>query len=165
MSYLVLKWLHVVNATVLVGFGLGSAFYFFVSARRYLHDHVAAPMLHVARWVVRSDAWVIAPSVFIQPLTGWLLIREFGWSWQQAVQTDWLWLGLAFYAIAGAAWLPVLWMQIRMRDLVQIGQTQAVRISEFRHWFRWWTALGVIAFISMAIVYALMIVRPTELIG
>lgn len=153
MSYELLKLIHIVNATILVGLGLGSAFYFFVTARGYLAGDSGALMNHVARWVVRGDAWFIAPAVVIQPLTGaWMMVQA-QWPW-----TDWIVASLILYLLAGACWLPVLWLQVRLRELAGCGEPAS---AQFRRYFHTWTALGVPAFMAMAAVYALMVFKPT----
>ncbi|MGE8449119.1 MAG: DUF2269 family protein, partial [Pseudomonadales bacterium] len=70
-------------------------------------------MAVVTRWVVRADTWTTAPAVVFQPLSGLYMMHAAGY----APSASWLWISLSLYALAGACWLPVLWLQWRMRDM------------------------------------------------
>ena len=77
MSYLLLKWLHVLSSTLLFGTGLGSAYYMlFASLTR---DPRA--VLVVARSVVIADWLFTATTAVIQPVTGMPLLTPWiAWS-------------------------------------------------------------------------------------
>ena len=64
--YLLLKWLHIVSSVLMVGTGLGSAFYMFFTNRS---GNVQAQAV-VTKLVVRADWWFTTPTVLIQPATG-----------------------------------------------------------------------------------------------
>ncbi len=64
--YLLLKTLHIASSVLLVGTGLGSAFYMFFANRS---GSVAAQAV-VSRLVVRADWWFTTPCVVIQPVSG-----------------------------------------------------------------------------------------------
>ena len=67
----------------------------------------------VARIVVIADFAFTATAVVAQPITGVALAWHMGWSlWE-----GWLALSILLYLVTGAFWLPVVWMQMRMRDL------------------------------------------------
>jgi uncharacterized membrane protein len=105
-AYLIIKWIHVLSSVVLVGTGFGSAYFMFFANRS---GEVAAQAV-VSRLVVRADWWFTTPTVVLQPATGLVLVHLAGWPWS----TPWLATALALFALAGACWLPVVWLQIQM---------------------------------------------------
>lgn len=153
MDYLIVKWLHILSSTLLFGTGLGSAFYmFFTSLTR---DARATAV--VTRYVVIADWAFTTPTIIIQPLTGAYLIHRAGFP----LSSSWIVWSVALYLLAGAAWLPVVWMQIRMRNMAQAAATGGQQLPE-QYWayLRWWVALGVIAFVSLVVVFYLMVAKP-----
>ena len=153
MDYATLKWLHILSATLLFGTGLGSAFYKWSADRS---GNLAA-IAHTNRMVVIADWLFTTPTVIIQPLTGYWLIITLGYS----LTEPWLVASYVLYTIAGACWLPVVWMQIRMRDLAQQALLSGEPLGEPYHRFRRrWIWLGVPAFSSMLMIYYLMVFKP-----
>src|SRR4051812_36888628 len=67
----------------------------------------------VARIVVIADFLFTATAVVVQPITGVLLARAMNYS----LWDGWIALSIALYGVTGIFWLPVVWMQMRMRDL------------------------------------------------
>ncbi|WZB69926.1 DUF2269 domain-containing protein [Achromobacter xylosoxidans] len=110
-AYLLLKSVHIVSSVLMVGTGLGSAFYMFFTNRS---GNVAAQAV-VSRLVVRADWWFTTPCVIIQPISGIALAHMAGWS----PTTPWLALSIGLYALAGACWLPVVWLQLRMAAMAR----------------------------------------------
>ena len=153
MDYLLLKWLHIVSATILFGAGLGSAFHLFLAIRR----GETAEIHGAARTVVIADNLLTLPAVIAQLVTGLLLMRAVGYDFSEF----WLVWGLALYLFAGACWLPVLWIQIRMRDLARIAAETGTPLPPvFVRLSRWWTGLGMLAFPAILAVFYLMIFKP-----
>ena len=106
MEYLVVKWLHILSSTFLFGTGIGSAFYMlFVSLSR---DTRAVAV--VARYVVIADWVFTTPTIVVQPLTGWYLMQLIG----TPLTAKWVTASILLFLLAGACWLPVVWMQIRI---------------------------------------------------
>lgn len=152
-TYLVIKWLHIVSSVLLVGTGLGSAYYMFFTNRSGSIDAQAV----VTRLVVRADWWFTTPTVVLQPLSGFTLAYLAGWS----LATPWIALSLALYALAGACWLPVVWLQLRMADMAQTAVAQGSALPPlYQRYARWWERLGYPAFIAMAVVFFLMVNKP-----
>lgn len=153
MTYLVVKWLHILSSTVLFGTGLGSAYYMFFASRTR-DPHVVAT---VARQVVIADWIFTTPTVILQPLTGFWLIHLAGYPLTSA----WILWSIVLYLVAGAAWLPVVWMQIRMRELARHADHVGQPLPE-SYWrlLRIWVALGVIAFLALVVVFYLMVAKP-----
>lgn len=152
-TYLLIKWLHIVSSVLLVGTGLGSAFYMFFTNRS---GSVPAQAV-VSRLVVRADWWFTTPTVILQPLTGVAMARMAGWP----LTTPWLALSIALFLLAGACWLPVVWLQIQMARMAQEAAHNGQPLPE-RYWrfARIWECLGYPAFVAMAAVFVLMVNKP-----
>ena len=152
-TYLLLKWLHVVGSTVLLGTGAGIAF-FMLMAHRTGDARVIAG---VARIVVRADYLFTATAVIAQPITGALLARTVGY----ALTEGWILASIALYLLTGAFWLPVVWMQSRMRDLAAAAASAGEALpAEYHRLFRRWFAFGFPAFTAVLAIFWLMIARP-----
>lgn len=152
-TVLLLKWLHVIGATVLLGTGAGIAF-FMVMAHRTGDARLVA---HVARSVVTADVIFTATAVVAQPITGFLLARAIGWPLDQG----WIVLSLVLYVLTGLFWLPVVWMQHRMMRLAEAAAQNAAPLPPAYHrLYRLWFACGFPAFVSVLAIVWLMIARP-----
>lgn len=153
MEYALAKWLHILSSTLLFGTGLGSAYYmFFASLGRDARATAA-----VVRLVVRADWWFTATTVVFQPLSGFYLIHLAGYP----LGSSWIVASLALYLLAGACWLPVVWMQIRMRDLAAAAAARDEPLpADYWRLLRLWTALGVVAFLALVAVFWLMVAKP-----
>jgi uncharacterized membrane protein len=153
MDYLFLKWLHVLGATVLLGTGAGIAF-FMLMAQRTGDVRVIAG---VARIVVIADYVFTTTAVVAQPITGVLLARIAGYS----LAEGWILLSIGLYLLTGAFWLPVVWMQSRMRTLSAAAAASGEALpAEYHRLFRWWFAFGFPAFTAVLAIFWLMIARP-----
>jgi uncharacterized membrane protein len=152
--YLWLKWMHVVSSTVLFGMGAGIAF-FFLRAQRTQDVRLIAAVGHD---VVLADAVFTASAVVTQPITGVALALMSGYP----LTARWLLLSIVLYGLIGCCWLPVVWLQLRMRDLAQIAASSAAPLPpEYHRYYRWWFALGWPAFIGVLMVFYLMVAKPT----
>lgn len=153
MTYLILKYLHVIGATVLLGTGAGIAFFMLVAHR----TGNAATIAATARIVVIADFLFTASAVVIQPLTGWLLAREVGYP----LTEGWILLSLLLYVVTGLFWLPVVWIQMRMRDLASAAARDGQPLPPRYHRLFWtWFAFGFPAFGAVLAIFWLMIARP-----
>lgn len=152
-EYLIVKWLHILSSTLLFGTGIGSAFYLLVSTVRRDPQVVAG----VARIVVVADWMFTATTVVFQPLSGWYLARLAG----MPLSTPWIAWSLLLYAVAVACWLPVVWLQVRMRDLAgEAARHGAALPPAFDRYFRAWVALGTPAFFAFVAIFYLMTAKP-----
>lgn len=157
-TYLIVKTLHIISSVVMVGTGFGTAFYLFWANRS---GSVAAQAV-VSKWVMKADWWFTTPAVIFQPLSGIWLLHQMGmpFTWDGA----WLWVKwtLALYALAGACWLPVVWLQIKMAKMAQdaYAKSENTLPSEYRRYQRAWECLGYPAFLAMLIVFFLMVLKP-----
>ncbi|HXI86586.1 MAG TPA: DUF2269 domain-containing protein [Parvularculaceae bacterium] len=148
-----LRWLHIIGAAVLLGTGAGIAF-FMVMAHR---TRDAALIAHTASVVVVADWIFTASAVVLQPITGALLARALGWK----LTEGWIELSLALYALVGVFWLPVLWMQRRMRDLARKAAIENAPLPhDYFRLYRLWFACGFPAFAAVLAIIWLMIARP-----
>ena len=154
-TYLLLKTLHVVSSTLLFGTGLGTAFFMFTANRS--GDRRA--MAVVGRNVVRADLYFTTPAVVVQPLSGLALMQQAGHAVSLA-PLNWLGLSLLLYALAGACWLPVLWLQWRMQQLAAAAPDDPRLPPEYTRLATAWTALGVPAFSALVLVFWLMVAKP-----
>ena len=148
-----LRWIHVIGACVLLGTGSGIAFFMFVANR----TKNPALIAHVAATVVIADLLFTATAVIAQPLSGLLLAHALGWH----LSEHWLLLALGLYVATGLCWLPVVWIQIRLRDLARVAAIQGRGLGmEYQRLYWLWLALGVPAFVFVLAILWLMIQRP-----
>ncbi|WP_305792945.1 DUF2269 family protein [Sedimenticola hydrogenitrophicus] len=153
IEYALIKWIHILSATLLFGTGLGSAFYKWCADRQ----GNLATMAHTNRMVVIADWAFTTPTIIIQPITGLWLIQLLGIPLDQS----WVLLTLFLYCLAGACWLPVVWLQIRMRDLAHAALTQnSAMDARYQRYAHIWFWLGIPAFSAMIGVYFLMVFKP-----
>jgi len=151
--YLTLKWIHILSSVVLVGTGLGSAYYMFFANR----SRDLAAQAVVARLVVQADWWFTTPTVLLQPATGLAMVYLAGFP----LSTPWIAASLMLYAVAGLCWLPVVWLQIRMRALAQQAVATGTPLPDlYWRYARWWEWLGYPAFAAMVVVFYLMVAKP-----
>jgi uncharacterized membrane protein len=154
MEYLVAKWLHVLSSTLLFGAGVGSAFHMLLACLTR-DAHVAA---RVVRQVVWADWLFTATTVVLQPVTGAWMLYLSGLSWS----TPWVRWSVGLYALALACWLPVVVIQYRLRDLAQAAAEHGAPLPpRFERLMRWWTALGVPAFVAFVAIFWLMVAKPS----
>ena len=148
-----LRWAHILGACVLIGTGAGIAFFMLMAHR----TRDAALIAHVAGTVVIADLLFTATAVILQPITGVLLAQAMGWP----LASRWILWSVGLYLFIGVCWLPVVWIQLRLRDLARAAAgTGAPLPARYHQLYRWWFALGWPAFAAIAMIVALMIVRP-----
>lgn len=153
MEYFAVKVIHILSATLMVGTGFGTAFYMFFVNRS---GNVQA-MAVVTRLVARADWWFTTPSVIIQPLSGFWMIHLAGYP----LHSRWIMWSIALYVLAGLCWLPVVWLQLRMRDMAGEAARNLLPLpSRYWRYEKIWTALGFPAFGALMVVYWLMVHKP-----
>ena len=153
MDYTLVKWLHILSSTFLFGTGIGSAFYMLFTS---LSRDVRAIAV-VSRYVVLADWIFTSTTVVLQPLTGFYLLHLAG----IPLTSRWVLWSIGLYFLAGACWLPVVWMQLRMRDMAHTAARDGTDLPA-RYWryLRLWVALGIPAFIALVAVFWLMVAKP-----
>jgi uncharacterized membrane protein len=153
MDYVVVKWIHILSSTVLFGTGLGSAFYLFTANRA----GDVANIYFATRQVVIADWLFTSPAIVVQFATGLLLMHLTGYSFAAA----WIRWGVALFFFAGLCWLPVVWLQIRMRAIAKAALQSATPLPP-SYWRldRWWIAAGALAFPAVVTIFYLMVAKP-----
>jgi uncharacterized membrane protein len=153
-AYFILKFLHVIGATVLLGTGAGIAFFMLAA---HLSGNPAT-IAGTARIVVRADFLFTATAVVAQPITGVLLAQNVGYS----LLDGWIAWSIVLYLFTGAFWLPVVWMQMKMRDLAAAALRENRSLPpQYHKLFWWWFAFGFPAFAAVLAIFWLMIARPS----
>ena len=151
--YLTLKTIHIISATALFGTGAGSAYYML---RAHLSDDVHAIAVTTTH-VVAADWLFTTTSGIVQPITGvWM-----AWLVGLPLTTTWILWSFILYLVAGACWLPVVWLQYRIRDMAQQAVADGTPLPpRYYRYMRIWFLLGWPAFISLVVVFFLMVFRP-----
>ncbi len=154
MDYgLLLRWLHVIGACTLLGTGAGIAF-FMVMAHRTGNAAIIAHTLHI---VVIADFLFTATAVVAQPVTGVLLASHIGWS----LSEGWIVLSMILYGVTGLFWLPVVRIQIKMRDHAAGAFASGAPLpAEYYRLYKIWFACGFPAFASVLAIVWLMLAKP-----
>ncbi|WDD90527.1 DUF2269 domain-containing protein (plasmid) [Burkholderia sp. FERM BP-3421] len=152
-TYLILKCVHILSSTVLFGTGIGIAFFKWITDRS---GDVRAIRIVTERTVLAD--WIFTtPAVILQPLTGLGL----AWPAGYAIGSGWIFYAICLYLLAGCCWLPVVWLQMRMRDIARIADAECTTLPrQYWQYARAWFWLGVPAFSALVIVYWLMVFKP-----
>lgn len=152
MSYTAIKTLHILSMVLLFGTGLGSAFYKWMADRSGNVAHIAITNRHV----VLADWIFTTPTVIFQPISGLWMVYLLG----LPLTTPWIAASLSLFFLAGACWLPVVWLQMRMHKIAALAVAEATPLPDI-YWrmARWWFWLGVPAFIAMVLVVTMMVFK------
>ena len=149
----VLRWAHVIGAAVLLGTGAGIAF-FMLMAHRTGDAKIVA---HTTSSVVMADWLFTASAIVLQPITGILLASAVGWDLSEGCIV----VSLVLYVVTGVFWLPVVWIQQRLRDLAQEAEKRGNALpAEYYKLFRIWFLCGFPAFAAVLGIFWLMLTRP-----
>ena len=152
MDYVTVKWLHVLSSTILFGAGVGSAFHMFAATLRRDVGAVAGATHNV----VVADWLLTTPAAIVQPVTGLWLVHQMGVPYS----APWVVWSLVLYVFAIACWLPVLWMQVKLRDLAaEADRTRAPLPAAFDRMFHRWVLLGIAAFLAFLAIFWLMVAK------
>ena len=158
---LLLKAAHVLSAAVIFGTGLGIAFFTWFGYRRAMRGGAVEALRSTLRLTVIADACLTAPAVAFQAASGAILMNAHGWPLSSA----WSIAVWSLFVLAGACWLPVLVIQARLARAARQAPSVAALGPGFHRMFRWWLALGVIAFACVIAIYWLMVAKPLILSG
>jgi uncharacterized membrane protein len=153
MLYLAIEYLHVVGAIVILGTGAGIAFFMLMAHR----SGDAVFIAKTAEVVVIADLIFTLSAVLLQPVTGGLLM----WLSSTSITDGWLMTSLVLYAVAGTFWVPVVFMQIDMRDLARAAVASSAPLPpRYASLFRRWFLFGIPGFGSVMAILWLMIAKP-----
>jgi uncharacterized membrane protein len=151
--YFAVKYLHVLGAIVILGTGSGIAFFMLMAHR----SRDAAFIARTAAVVVVADMIFTLSAVVLQPVSGGLLMALTATSFTE----HWLMISLALYALAGLFWIPVVFMQIEMRNLARAAAEHHALLPErYFELFRRWFLFGIPGFGSVMVILWLMIAKP-----
>jgi uncharacterized membrane protein len=149
----ILRWLHVIGATVLLGTGAGIAFFMLMAHR----TGDAKLIAHVAGTVVIADAIFTATAVVAQPITGIWLALAVGWS----LGEGWIVLSIALYMLTGLFWLPVVFIQMQLRRLAGEAAAAGRPLGpDYHRLFSIWFWCGFPAFAAVLAIVWLMVSKP-----
>jgi uncharacterized membrane protein len=151
-SYLLLKLIHILSAVVVAGTGIGIAFFMFMANRS---SNVAAIAV-TARHVVLADWVFTTPAVVALFVSGMLLMLKLGYSFTSI----WFLMVMSLFIFIGVCWIPVIFIQYRLKALADLSLRTGAIEPEFRKMMRLWTALGVPAFASVLVIFWLMVFKP-----
>ncbi len=151
--YFFVKTIHIITSTILFGTGIGIAFFMLWANK----TGDLAAKVYAAKTTVLADFIFTTPSVIIQPISGIILIKIMGYDFDE------LWLVLTYigYTISTICWMPVIWIQIRLRNLALRASADNEELPpEYYKLFRYWFLLGWPAFISLTAIFILMVTKP-----
>ncbi len=152
--YLIVKTLHIISATILFGTGVGIANFMFFGHRSGLVQERA----FAARMTVKADFCFTLPAVIIQPISGAWLVWHAGFLWNDY----WLALTYGLYLLAGACWVPVVVIQMRMKMMLESQlHGKAFNEATYNRLFSVWLILGWPAFGGLLVIFWLMVTKPT----
>lgn len=154
-TYLILKYLHVLGATALIGTGAGIAFFMLLAARSGNRQLIAG----TARLVVIADWVFTAPAVVLQFATGMLLMEVTGYRYA----SPWFMAALGLFVFIGCCWLPVVVIQYRLRTLAVKAEDGGLG-GDFQRLMKFWIALGIPAFTAILALLWLMIAKPLPVV-
>lgn len=144
-AFLWIKLVHILSATILFGTGIGTAFFMI---KAYLSENDEA-MRITTRTVVAADWLFTTPSIVIQFVTGLWLTSKLNIAFDSA----WFIAVISLYVFVGICWTPVVWIQIRIRNLIAAGAGR----ESYKKLMTVWMALGVPAFASVIVIFFLMV--------
>jgi uncharacterized membrane protein len=151
--YLIIKTLHILSSTILFGGGITIAFFMFSS----FFSHNLQEKYYAVRRTVLADMIFTTPAVIIQPISGFALMSMAGYEWNDF----WLMMSYGLFILAGICWLPVVWIQVRMRNILaeSIQNNQELPLL-YNRLFKVWFILGWPAFIGLVAIFYLMAAKP-----
>lgn len=159
-NYLMLKMLHILSSMILIGTGAGIAFFMLIASR----SNSPQGLLVVTKIVVLADWVFTAPAVIVQLVSGVLLMQLLGYSFT----SPWFITVFSLFLLIGACWLPVVWIQYKLRFLAsQMASTDcesSAASNRFRGWMKVWMLLGVPAFSAIIVILYLMVFKPISII-
>jgi uncharacterized membrane protein len=149
MEYLILKYLHILTATILFGTGMGTAFFMLMA---YLSKDIAT-LKQTTKYVVLADWIFTTPAVILQPITGIRLMMILHYPFN----TLWFVSIIGLYLLIGMCWIPVVFIQYKLRAIVQNVNNNEALPQKYHTLMRWWVSLGIPAFLSILIIYWMMV--------
>lgn len=155
------KAAHILSAAILFGTGLGIAYFCWFGYRSALRSGEIGVLRAVLRLTVIADAWLTAPAVVFQALSGLALMHLLGWP----IASRWSIAVWCLYAFVGLCWLPVLGIQVQLKREAERVASIGALSAQFHRQFRWWFALGIPAFLAVIVIFYMMVAKPLAVNG
>ena len=153
IDYSSLKLIHIVSSTILFGTGIDTAFYMLMANR----SRDINVLKSTTASVVLADWMFTTPAVIIQPVSGFLLMNELNYSFT----STWFYLVVGLYLFIGMCWIPVVFIQVKLRYYARLAQTWDSLDKTYYKLYKIWLTLGVPAFISVLIIFYLMVFKTS----
>ncbi len=149
-----IKFVHTIAVAVMFGTWLCIAVFMLLA-----HGSGNASVVALtARFVVRAEMMLMAAAVALQPISGVPLAWAIGLS---PLNEYWIVLSLAIYAAIVAAWLAIVAIEMRMRNVTQEAALSGAPLPDaYRRLFRLWGVLAVAFLAGIIAVMTLMIWQP-----
>ena len=154
--YLIFKLIHILAAVVVTGTGAGIAFFMFMANRSNNIQAIAVTTKHV----VLADWIFTLPAVVVQFVTGMMLMNLLNYSYT----STWFLTVISLFIFTGACWLPVVYLQYRLKHYADQAITEDILSESFKKTMKLWTALGVPAFTAILVIFWLMVFKPLSLV-
>ena len=155
------KTAHILSAAILFGTGFGIAFFCWFGYRSALRSGEIGALRAILRLTVVADAYLTAPAVVFQALSGLALMHLLGWPFASA----WSIAVWCLYVLVGVCWLPVVAIQVQLKREAERATSMAALSAQFHRRFRWWFALGIPAFAAVLVIFYLMVAKPLAVNG
>ncbi|ARU59535.1 integral membrane protein [Oleiphilus messinensis] len=154
--YLTIKMIHILAAVVVAGTGTGIAFFMFMATKSNNIQAIAVTTKHV----VLADWLFTFPAVIVQFVTGMMLVNVLQYSYT----APWLLAVISLFVFIGACWLPVVYLQYRLKAYADQAMAEGALSEGFKKTMRLWTALGIPAFLAILIIFVLMVFKPLAVV-
>ena len=151
-SYFWVKLIHIIAAVVVTGTGAGIAFFMLMAVRSKSEEAIRV----VSRHVVLADWIFTAPAVVIQLLSGIYLMNILNYSFGSL----WFLTVISLFVFIGVCWIPVLFIQHKLRNISQSENFELKSSQEFNKLFKIWVVLGIPAFTAILVLFWLMVFKP-----
>jgi uncharacterized membrane protein len=147
-----IRLLHVVSSALMLGVGVGAFWFMLTTARSGKPTAIAV----TTRNALRAEWFIAAPVALIQPLTGYLLMIQLGYS----LRSMWFVAVVALYVIAGMCWIYVIKTELQLRRLAETHQSDSTMPTAYWLLLRRWTRLSICSFAGVLAIFWLMVFRP-----
>lgn len=151
-DYPLVKTLHILSSTFLWGTGVGTAFFMVMA---HLKGDVTTIRI-TTQHVVLADWLFTMPTVIVQPISGIYLMHLM----HIPFNTQWFHVVCGLYAVTVGAWLPVVYLQLKLKKLTaSLLPTDALPPAYYRTFYTW-ISLGFPAAIAMIGLFLMMVYKP-----
>ena len=148
MTYLLIKLIHIISATIMFGTGIGSAFSLFSAYKRSNANTVK----DVLKLVILADNIFTTPAVLLQLITGIWLSSLLG-----LLSSKWFIVVIICSVLVFALWVRAVYLQIKMKRLLdQYNCLTEAFHKNMKEWFY----LGIPAFAGTLFLFYLMVFKP-----